>query len=149
MIPKTINQVLKEANESIYLSEQDNYEELEQMLRAAEEKINRMANNQNPTWLDTMRNKEMRRLVQDVLNQADAKVPLQAPDFNLDMNTGLGQPLPMDIGMNINLDVPEDEPEETDVFYGFGTRRTDPRFDFSSRLQSPFFEPNQNKLLGF
>jgi hypothetical protein len=154
---KSIKQILSEANTTIYLSENPEiWKELDdqnQRRRARwdnalnvghghipgpgnmtdfSNQLNQAKERYDDDWLNRERYKQNQQLVQDVLNKSDAKGPLQAPDFTLDMNN-MGQLPQMDLGMDLDLNVPEVEPEG-DGGWGFGSN--DPyHFDSNNKLR--------------
>ena len=144
MTPKPIKQVLSEANYAINLSEQT-HDELIRRLQAAEERIRRMST-ADSSWLEHQRAKETRKLVDDIINNVDAKAPIQAPDSNLNTNSGLGQLPDTNLGSNnVDLNIPGDGYNP----YGFDTSRTDPRYNFTGRMPVSFHEPDTSNRLRF
>ena len=124
---KSIKQILSEANYMIKLSEQspsDINADLQARLKAAEERLLTLKTDPKGNWLDDTRADEIRALVHQKLQDADAKTTAP-PLFDFDMNNGLGNLPDMDLGFNLDLNIPEDEPVQND---GWGFGKSDPYY---------------------
>lgn len=132
---KTIKQVISEANLAIQLSESDDIESFSRRMdridtenrqkdewsRAIDKGGGHISGPGNLTdflsrfekeneWdINNERRKQIRALINDILADADAKSTLQVPDFNFDMNNGLGQLPDMDFGLHSDFNVPSDK----------------------------------------
>jgi hypothetical protein len=126
---KSIKQILSEANYMIELSEQSSSninDELAARLAAAEARIAELTAEEEDSWIDDERAKQINALIQQTLQDADAKSKTigppnhkTTPTFEIDMNNGLGKLPDMNLGFDLDLNIPEDEPVN-DIGWGFG-----------------------------